>query len=235
MQKEGWKKLGILGVFAVAMAFLEAVVVIYLRKIFYPMGFDFPLKGFLNPFIWHIEWLREIATIIILACIAMLAGKKVHEKLAYFIFSFAVWDIFYYIWLKAALGWPSSLMAWDLLFLIPWSWVSPVLAPLIISLTFIALSLLMLEANAKLNTKELLLFIFGSLAVIYTFLYDYGKIIISGGFAKDFFSLAANPEFGVAVSNYAPTSYNWVIFALGEALILLSCGLFFLRNFRKKK
>lgn len=225
--------------FAAAMAFVEAVVVIYLRMIFYPMGFDFPLRGFPNPFVLHIEWLRELATIIMLACVAILAGRKIYEKLAYFMFSFAVWDIFYYIWLKAALDWPSSLMTWDLLFLIPWSWVGPVLAPLIVSFSLLALSYFILESNEKknagFNLNEWILMTAGSLFILYTFMCDYGKLIISGGFAKDFFSLATNPEFGIAISQYAPASYNWTLFIIGEALILASTILFYLRNFKTRR
>ena len=48
MQKESLKKIGIVAIFAIAMGFLEAVIVIYLRKIYYPLGFNFPLKGFIS-------------------------------------------------------------------------------------------------------------------------------------------------------------------------------------------
>jgi hypothetical protein len=44
-------------------------------------------------------------------------------------FVFGIWDLFYYVWLKVCLGWPSSLLTWDVLFLIPVPWVGPVLAP----------------------------------------------------------------------------------------------------------
>ena len=61
---------------------------------------------------------RELATLILLAAMAWLAAKSFNEWLAYFIFGFAVWDIFYYIWLALIIKWPSSLMDWDILFLI---------------------------------------------------------------------------------------------------------------------
>lgn len=233
MEKEALKKLALIAVFAAAMAFLEAVVVIYLRKIYYAEGFSFPLVGFIEPSILNIEWIRELGTIVMLITIALLAGKKFYERFAYFLFAFGVWDIFYYIWLKLALNWPSSIKEWDLLFLIPWPWAGPVLAPIIISFSLIALALAILyfNKNAKIKLLEWLIFISGCLIVLYTFLYDYGKLIISGGFAKDFFTLAQNPEFAKAISSYSPLEYHWALFAFGELLILLSIFIFFKRNF----
>ena len=49
MKKETQKTLLIVTIYAIAMGFLESVVVIYLRKLYYPNGFDFPLKGFIDP------------------------------------------------------------------------------------------------------------------------------------------------------------------------------------------
>ena len=96
MKKESLNKISIVTIFAIAMGFLEAVVVVYLRKLYYPNGFNFPLKGFIDPSIISIEWVREFATIVMLITIAMLAGKKLYERFAYFIYVFAIWDIFYY-------------------------------------------------------------------------------------------------------------------------------------------
>ena len=97
MRKYSRNKIFIVGIFAIAMAFLEAAVVVYLRKLFYPAGFNFPLRGFIEPSILSIEWAREFATIIMLLAVSILAGKKLYEKFAFFIYAFAVWDIFYYI------------------------------------------------------------------------------------------------------------------------------------------
>ena len=47
---------------------------------------------------------------------------------------FGIWDIFYYVFLWFILGWPESLLTWDILFLIPYPWVGPVLAPVLVSL-----------------------------------------------------------------------------------------------------
>ncbi len=78
-----------LGIFSVAMGFLETSVVVYLRELYYPQGFNFPLVP-IKPAIALTEFLREAATIIMLAGIAILAAHKSHLRLAYFIFCFAV-------------------------------------------------------------------------------------------------------------------------------------------------
>jgi hypothetical protein len=115
------------------MGYMESSVVVYLRAIMYPDGFGFPLA----PFDSHLavtEIFREVATIIMLLGAGIIAGKTFPERFAWFIYCFAIWDIFYYVFLKALLGWPESFMTWDILFLIPATWVGPVISPIIVSL-----------------------------------------------------------------------------------------------------
>ena len=76
-----------------------------------------------------------------LAAVSMLAGRKFWERFGYFIIMFGVWDIFYYIWLKAAINWPSSLFEWDILFLIPLPWIGPVIAPVLVALLMIVIGI----------------------------------------------------------------------------------------------
>jgi hypothetical protein len=237
MKKESRNKFLIITIFALAMGYLEAVVVIYLRKIFYNSGFDFPLKGFIEPTILGIEWVREFATIVMLVTIAMLAGKKLYEKFAYFLYAFAIWDIFYYVSLKIFLDWPSSLFTWDILFLIPWPWIGPVLAPLIYSALFIIISVIIinnldLKSNTEIKPLEWTLIIAGIFLVLFTWMYDYGKIIFSG-YARDFFTLNNNPEFMNILTNYVPKYYNWPIFILGAILSFAGVLIFYLRTNRK--
>src|SRR5262245_6234060 len=92
--------------FSVAMGYLEAAVVIYLRRLYYPHGFDFPLVP-ITPDIGLIEFLREAATIIMLLGIAVIGGRNLAQRFALFIYSFAVWDIFYYVFLKIFDHWPA--------------------------------------------------------------------------------------------------------------------------------
>ncbi len=130
-----------ISIFAVAMGYLESAVVVYLRKIYYPDGFKFPLQA-IDKQTGLIEMFRELATLIMLAGAGILAGRTRTEKFGFFIFCFAVWDIFYYVFLKLLLNWPESLMTWDILFLIPVTWVGPVIGPVINSLTMIVLAFL---------------------------------------------------------------------------------------------
>jgi hypothetical protein len=149
------KKLPAVIIWAVAFAFVEAAVVEYLRALYYPLDKD----GFLFPVMtaekiqamgeahWRrllIELGRELSTLVMLAGVAAAAGNNRREAWAHFVIAFGVWDIFFYVWLKLFLNWPASIMTWDLLFLVPVPWVSPVLAPVLISLTMIGAGLVVL-------------------------------------------------------------------------------------------
>ncbi len=239
MKKESWKKLGIVMIFAAAMGFLEVVIVVYLRKLYYPRGFNFPLAS-IETWVINIEWIREFFTVVMLICIGFLAGKTLYEKFAYFLYSFAIWDIFYYIWLKVILNWPASFLTWDLLFLIPWPWAGPVITPIIysVSITILALCIIHYKDKnykIKLSKIEWVLFILGSATIMFTFLYDYGQLIFRWGFASEFFTLAVNESFLQLVFSYTPTSYNWMLFIAGEILIIISIFLFFIRTKRDIK
>ena len=85
--------------FGIAMGLLEGAVVVYLRELYYPEGFGFPLKLMSNQ-VALTELFREAATLIMLMSIGALAGRTRIERFAFFIYSFAVWDIFYYVFLK---------------------------------------------------------------------------------------------------------------------------------------
>jgi len=139
-------------IFSIGLAFIEAVVVVYLRTLFYPEGFIFPLVDFISDKRWlqflEIETYREGATLAVLFCSSWLYGKNFRTRFAYFLTIFAVWDIFYYIWLKVLLGWPSSIMEWDILFLIPVPWAGPVLAPIILSITMLIGAMLILHRES---------------------------------------------------------------------------------------
>jgi hypothetical protein len=122
--------------FGLAFALVESSVVVYLRSLYYPEGFSFPLKLISPQHLW-VELSREAATIVMLAAVGILAGSKAWEKFGYFLVAFGVWDIFYYVWLKVMVGWPTALTDWDILFLIPLPWIGPVIAPVLISLMMI--------------------------------------------------------------------------------------------------
>ncbi len=122
--------------YAVAMGFFEAAVVVYLRELYYPDGFRFPLVLLPDRIAWT-ELGRELTTLVMLLAIAMIAGRDWLDRFFVFGFLFGVWDIVYYVGLWVFLGWPESLLTWDVLFLIPVPWLGPVLYPVLISLLLI--------------------------------------------------------------------------------------------------
>jgi hypothetical protein len=128
-------KLFLLAIFGIAMAHLEGVVVVYLRKALGMLDSEsnkesvekFP-KRYLK-----IEMTREAATIVMLVVIAYLAGGTYIEKGTYFLWTFAFWDLFYYLSLYILIKWPPKLTTIDVLFLIPKPWIAPVWFPIGVS------------------------------------------------------------------------------------------------------
>ncbi len=227
-------RLLILGVFAIAMAALEAIVVVYLRQLYYPRGFDFPLT-LLSPYMVSLEWLREAATIVMLVAIGLLAGKNPLQKLAGFLYTFAIWDIFYYLWLKLLLDWPPSLLTWDVLFLIPVPWIGPVLAPVICSLIMILFAFLILYVqnsghSLKITLSEWALLITGCLVILFTFMRDYSGIILREISLSGISDVSHNQHLWNALAQYRPVDFNWLLFAFGANFILLTLVLIFKRT-----
>jgi hypothetical protein len=219
-------------IFGIMMAALEAIVVIYLRQLYYPQEFNAqPAASFLQTV--PIEWLREFATIIMLVTVAMIASKNFSGRLAFFLFTFGIWDIFYYVWLYILIGWPESLFTWDLLFLIPVPWVGPVLAPVICSLTMIFIALYILNHVSKglrirFGLGQWLLIALGVIAILFTFMQDYTAILIQEYLLSGLDGLIQSPHFQQTISQFIPTHFNWPIFAIGEILIIIG---FYLSKF----
>jgi hypothetical protein len=114
-----------LALFGVAFGYLEAAVVVYLRAIYYPEGFTFPLV-LAEMEIAFVELGRELATLLMLLGIAGLAARSAWGRFGAFAVAFGVWDLVYYLALEITLGWPESLATWDVLFLLPGIWTGPV-------------------------------------------------------------------------------------------------------------
>jgi hypothetical protein len=208
--------------FAIAMAALEAIVVVYLRQLYYPNGFDFPLVRLSNAAL-GIECLREAATIVMLATVAMLAVRKNQLKFALFLFLFAVWDIWYYIWLWLLLGWPESLFTWDILFLIPLPWLGPVITPVLCSLAMILYTYVIFRyeysgIELRILPWQKFCTFFGIALVLYTFMYDYGLIVLNAiseqGTDKEAY-------LNKALTSFVPQWYNWPVFLAGFAFLIL--------------
>ncbi len=162
-------------VFAVAFAWVEASVVVYLRDLYYPQGFAFPLQAFDESRL-TIELVREFSTLIMLAAVGILAGRSRWERFAHFSIAFGVWDIFFYLWLKAAIDWPSSIYDWDILFLLPIPWIGPVLAPVIVSALLVlgGAMILLIERSRRFRpgTTAWTSAVLGSILILWTFMRD---------------------------------------------------------------
>lgn len=228
----------LLGLFGISMGALEGIVVVYLRQIYYPLGFDFPL-ALISPQMISVEWLREAATIIMLISIGMIAGKNSLQRFSYFLYTFAVWDLFYYVLLKLLLNWPASFFTWDILFLIPVPWIGPVLAPLICSLTMIFLSGIIInsqhrDSTFKINLVEWSLIFIGAFIILGTFMWDYSEIVIKEDSISRFWTQSNYKHFLTDISSYHPTHYNWVAFMMGEIMILCAIALMYRRMESKK-
>lgn len=215
-----------LTIFSIAMGFLETSVVVYLRKLYYPEGFKFPLIPVTRD-IATTEFFREIATIIMLIGAGVMAGKNSIQCFVFFLYSFAIWDIFYYVFLKVLLNWPESVFTWDILFLVPVPWVGPVIAPCIISVSMIVLTFVVVYFQEKgkqvrITFLEWILFIFGSITAIVSFMWDYIIYISNYGEEKGVWTLSSNKNMFDEVKNYVPQHFNWPLFWVGQGLICLA-------------
>jgi hypothetical protein len=193
------KNIIFVGIFAIAMAYLESAVVVYLRVMY---GIEDLLRDInLTPDAYtYIEIGRETATIIMLAFVALLAGSNWQKKIGYFFLSFGIWDIFYYIWLYIFIQWPTSLLEWDILFLIPLPWWGPVIAPILISILLISIGFLLINGmKVKVTRIDWMLFILSIIIILYSFVEDSIRIIFSG--EGNFYEIR-------------PTSYSWILFII---------------------
>ena len=223
-------------IFAIAMGLVESSVVIYLRELYYPGGFKFPLHIISN-IVAITELLRELATLIMLAAIGMLAGKNNNERFAWFIYSFAIWDISYYLFLYFIIGWPLSLSDCDILFLIPLLWVGPVWAPLVLSVLMILLAFSIVYFSSQgqtaiLKMREWIIFTAGALMVITAFCKDYYLFVTSHNpnlpTTQLFFSKEA---IGYAVKYY-PAEFDLRLFLLGCIVIFMGIAIYGVRNWK---
>ena len=210
-----------LTIFAIAIAYVEASVVIYIRQIYYSDNLQviFPPKMF-SSFNLVVEIFREVATIIIMLSIAFLSERKNRTRIfAAFIFQFGIWDIFYYVWLKVTIGWPLSWTEWDILFLIPWAWLGPWICPVLISILFVCWSIIVLKSDKKfvLSKLNLWLFLWGAILGLISFLQPAISYIINNS-VKDF-------------QHYMPGNFWWWLFIPGY--LLMAVGL--MRSLLKKE
>ncbi|MEN6625785.1 MAG: hypothetical protein ABFD69_06100 [Candidatus Sumerlaeia bacterium] len=172
--------------FGLSMGYFEASVVVYLRGLYSPGGFQFPLTPLetLNPIHVAVELGREAMSILMLLSVAMLAGRRPLERFIFFIGAFGVWDIFYYVFLYVSLGWPPSLATWDLLFVLPVPWIGPVWSAAVLALLFIVTAIVHLRLEdagrpLKPTPAEWAVAIAGALIIVYSWCYE-GIEVVKG-------------------------------------------------------
>jgi len=201
---------------AIAFGYIEAAVVVYLRQIFHPNGFNFPLAAFLlsdnSRNLLTVEAAREAATLILIFSASLLLGQNRLQRIAYFMIIFAVWDIFYYVFLKLILDWPASVMDWDILFLIPLPWASPVLAPLLVSISLILFAAIILYRDLsakplKVTLWDWLGFSLAALALIVSFCIA-GRRVAQPDYAAHFYWPLFTAGLLAALAFFAKCLYN---------------------------
>ncbi len=201
------KKFWWVGLFAIAMAFVESATVVYIRRIYgiSNLLLDIPL---FDPVIAPIEVGRELATLVMLLTVGWAVGKSRQTKISFLFFAFGVWDIFYYIWLRIFIGWPNSLISPDILFLIPLPWWGPIIAPILIACLMVVGGILAVINEDKGYAIKLSLInwitLFG------------GVLIMLYSFMKD--AIAIMPTNVETLAQLRPVTFNWPIYIIGLVL-----------------
>ncbi len=213
----------IVTVFSVAMGFMEYAVVAYLREIYFPDGFKFPLPPF-KPSLSITELLRELSTIMMLIGVGYMAGRNFASRFGWFLYSWAIWDIFYYVFLKIFLDWPDSFMTYDILFLIPVVWIGPVITPIIITLFMIGLAFMLVYLDNRdvpvfISAREWLLFISGSIIIITAFTWDYSSHVLKSHSFSKIWVWPTSEALTNIVSDYIPEKFNWLLYFIGVMVV----------------
>ncbi len=205
--------------FGVSFGYVEAAVVTDLRAVYDPIhrhhhpdvddGSLFPIltleqlraAGGRPLRLLGIEMVREAATILMLAGVALAATRRSSTWLAAFVLVFGLWDICFYVFLKVLIDWPGSLLEWDLLFLLPVPWAGPVLAPVgVAAVMIVAGSVVLVEAESGRPTAhrrgDWAAIFLGGLVLIVAFCWDWRNILAGG----------------------TPNPFRWDLYALGLAI-----------------
>jgi hypothetical protein len=205
------KRWSIVALYAIAIAWVESVVVLDMRTLTGQMD-PYSHSGTILPghkVIARAEMVREAATMAMLLAVGWLAGKTLRGRIGYAAIAFGVWDIFYYVFLKVLTDWPNSLFDWDILFLLPLPWWGPVLAPVLIALLMILWGTLATAAEdlpfpAPENWKAWGLALAGIFIALYVFMTD---------------ALRVAGEGREALAKLLPQQFNWPLFLLGLLLM----------------
>jgi hypothetical protein len=193
-------------VFAIAMAWVEAASVFYIRTLVDRIE---PYQAHplpINDALGYVELWREAATLVMIATVGLLAGRTWRHRAGYAALAFGAWDILYYVFLRLISGWPKTLMDWDILFLLPLPWWGPVLAPVSIALVMILWGTLATQSDDSATGARWswALGWIGIMLALAVFMIDTWRALPNG---RD------------AILQVLPTTFNWPLFSLALLLI----------------
>jgi hypothetical protein len=202
-----------LTLYAIAMAYVEAALVVHLRHLYYadnPLTI-FPLRLLSHPDL-AIELIREVATILMLVTVALLTERDIGRRFAAFVYTFGVWDLGYYGCLKLLIDWPQSWLEWDVLFLLPWPWFGPWITPAAIALLFTGWGawVLLSERQPRFTRSSISLFVGGAVLGLAAFLLP---------------AVGLLPQGEVAFRGYQPEHFAWSLFVPG--FVAMTVGLIY--------
>jgi hypothetical protein len=204
-------RLLVLSLFAAAMAYVESAVVVYLRQVYGITDLlqDVPTQP--DPLI-PVELGREIATLVMLGTVGALTGRTPAARWGFFLYVWGLWDILYYVWLRVFIGWPASLLEWDLLFLIPLPWWGPVWAPVLAAAMMMAVGARMAWRSEqgfvlRIDRVAWLLGALGAVLALYTVLAP---------------SLNALPGGLEAVAQARPTTFPAWLYLIGWGMVTVA-------------
>jgi hypothetical protein len=200
-----------MALFAVAMAYLEAATVVYLRRVFGITDLIHDISP-LDPLIARVETGREMATLAMILAAGWAVGRSRQSRLGFAFFTFGIWDIVYYAWLRVFLGWPRTLLTPDILFLVPLPWWGPVLAPVLVALLCAAGGAMAVREDDRGRVLRpgwsgWLSAAAGASAVLYAFMAD---------------ALAALPADAETLNRLRPGPFHWPVFLAGLSLMTWS-------------
>ena len=193
-RSEPLRRLFWLSLFGVAFGYLEAAVVVYLRELYYPHGFGFPLALPMTR-VLEVELGREMATLVMLGSVAHLAGRNFWQRFGVFCFLFGVWDLVYYVVLWRVLHWPETLFTWDILFLLPLVWAGPVISAALVAVSLILAGVILI-LGPETPTPDRWAWIGAAVSIA----------LLLGAFMANHASVRAGVE---------PSGFPWIVYGAG--------------------
>ncbi|CAN5476723.1 hypothetical protein BH10BAC1_BH10BAC1_14050 [soil metagenome] len=98
-----------------------------------------------------------------------------------------------------------------------------------IVLTFVVVYFQEKDKHVSITFIEWMLFVFGSITAIISFLWDYIIYVSEYGMDNGIWTLSSNQNMFNEVKNYVPQHFNWCLFAIGQGIICLAIAMIYRR------